>query len=160
MTYPASFTPGPNSKTISVLGKSKSKSYLASQYWANLNTSLKSLASFNQDLDNTWKLIPKSKPTFQKFRVKFLNSKKFRNVPRFLHYFVCTLSVPLKTDANWCQLMPGDPGRSNGTKLVRFQVFLSRFQPFLSHFEPNFSRKSTYIFQILKCLVNRIEEKL
>ena len=36
------------------------------QYWASLNTSLTSLPSLNQDLDNTWKLIPKSKPTFQK----------------------------------------------------------------------------------------------
>ena len=58
--------PGPNSKSISVLFKPNCKSYFVSQYWASQNTSLKSLESPNQDLDNTWKLIPKSKPTFQK----------------------------------------------------------------------------------------------
>ena len=41
--------PGPNSKSISVLGQSKSKSHLVSQYWASLNASLTSLASLNQD---------------------------------------------------------------------------------------------------------------
>ena len=82
--------PGPNSKSISVLGKSKSKSYLGFQYWASLNTSLKSLPSLNQDLDTTWKLIPKSKPTFQKNSSEIFEFKKIRNVPRFWHYFLAT----------------------------------------------------------------------
>ena len=43
--------PGTNSKSISVLGKSKFKSYFVSQYWASLNPSLTSLASHSQDLD-------------------------------------------------------------------------------------------------------------
>ena len=37
--------PGPNSKSNSVLGKSKSNTYYVSQYWASLNTSLTSLTS-------------------------------------------------------------------------------------------------------------------
>ena len=71
-------------RTMSALFKPNSKSYFVSQYWASLNTSLETLASLNQDLDNTWKLIPKSEPTFQKFRVKILNFEKLRHVPRFL----------------------------------------------------------------------------
>ena len=80
--------PGPNSKSISVLDKSKSKSYLVSQYWASLNTSLTSLASLNQDLDNNWKLIPKS----NQFRMKFLNLKKnFTTCHDFFNSKICEL---------------------------------------------------------------------
>ena len=67
---------GANSKSISLLGKSKCKSYLASQYWASLNTNLTSLASLNQDLDFTWKLIPKSKVTFQQISSEDFEFKK------------------------------------------------------------------------------------
>ena len=68
--------PGSNSKSISVLFKPNSNSYFVSQYWASLNTSLTSLASLNQDLDNTWKLIPKSKPTFQKISIEIFEFRK------------------------------------------------------------------------------------
>ena len=64
--------PGPNSKSISVLFKSKSQSYFVSQYWASLNTSLTSLESPSQDLDNTWK----SKPTFQNFSSESFEFRK------------------------------------------------------------------------------------
>ena len=60
-----------NSKSISVLGKSEYKSYIAFQYGASPITSITSLAILSPDLDNTWKLIPKSKQTFKNFRVKF-----------------------------------------------------------------------------------------
>ena len=68
--------PGSNSKPVSVLFKPNSKSYFVSQYWASLNTRLTSLASLNQDFDNTWKLIPKSKPTFQKISSENFKFKK------------------------------------------------------------------------------------
>ena len=71
--------PVPNSKSISVLGNSKSKSYFVFQYWASLKRSLTILTSHGQDLGNTCRLIPKSEPTSQvkKFWVKISNSKNF-----------------------------------------------------------------------------------
>ena len=68
--------PVPNSKSISVLGKSKSKSYFVFQYWASLKKSLTSLTSLGQDLGNTCKLIPKSNPTFQKNSSEIFEFKK------------------------------------------------------------------------------------
>ena len=68
--------PIPNSKSISVLGKSKSKSYFVFQYWASLKKSLTSLTSLGQDLGNTCKLIPKSNPTFQKNSSEIFEFKK------------------------------------------------------------------------------------
>ena len=82
--------PVPNYKSKSVLGKSKSKCYFVFQYWASLKKSLTSLTSLGQDLGNTCKLIPKSNPTFQKNSSEIFEFKKFRNVPRFRHYFLAT----------------------------------------------------------------------
>ena len=48
-----SLVPGSNSKFVSALFKSKSKSYLVSQYGASLITSLTSVTSFSNELDNT-----------------------------------------------------------------------------------------------------------
>ena len=66
-----------NSKSISVLGRSKSKSYFVYQYWACLKKVLKVwLASLGQDLGNTCRLIPKSKPTFRKISSENCEFKK------------------------------------------------------------------------------------
>ena len=97
--------PGPNYKSKSVLGKSKSKSYLGFQYWASLNTSLTSLASLNQDLDNTWKLIPKSKPTFQKFSSEIFEFEKISQRATILALLFGHFPGVLENDAggipNW-----------------------------------------------------------
>ena len=63
------------------LGKSKCKSLALFQNWAIVNTNFTSLKSLGQDGGNICKLIPKSKPTYQKIRVK--DFRKFCNVPRF-----------------------------------------------------------------------------
>ena len=73
--------PGPNSKSISVLGKSKSESCFVLQYWTSLKTSLTTLASLSPDLGNTWKLIPGLNQFFEIFRIKISNFDKFCNVP-------------------------------------------------------------------------------
>ena len=91
--------PGPNYKSKSVLGKSKSKSYLGFQYWASLNTSLTSLASLNQDLDNTWKLIPKSKPTFQKFSSEIFEFEKILQRATILALLLGQFPGVLENDA-------------------------------------------------------------
>ena len=68
--------PVPNYKSKSVLGKSKSKSHFVFECWASLKTSLTSLTSLDQYLDHTCKLIPKSKPTFQKTSSENFEFKK------------------------------------------------------------------------------------
>ena len=108
--------PGPNSKSISVLGKSKSKSYLGFQYWASLNTSLTSLPSLNQDLDNTWKLIPKSKPTFQKNSSEIFEFKKISQRATILALLFGHFPGVLENDAggipNWLLGDISTPGGS------------------------------------------------
>ena len=56
----------PNSKSISVLDKSKSRFYSVFQYWAGLKTSLTSLTSLDQDLGNIRKFVPKFFPLLLK----------------------------------------------------------------------------------------------
>ena len=124
-------TPGPNSKSISVLGKSKSKSYLGFQYWASLNISLTSLPSLNQDLDNTWKLIPKSKPTFQKkFDRNFRIQKNFATC----HDFGITFRPLSRGARKWCR---GHTKLIVGWLLAPLEGILRVFQVFwavFSHF--------------------------
>ena len=119
-------------------GHVKLKSTSIYQYCARLKTSLTSLC---QDLDYTCKLIPKSKPTFQKIS----NSKNFRNVTRFWHYFLGTFQ-------GCCKMMRG--GISNCISALRgvywgyfstISGVLGRFQPFFSRFQPDFSRKLTFL---------------
>ena len=128
--------PGPNAKSISVPGKSKSMSYLGFQYRASLNTSLTSLPSLNQDLDNTWKLIPKSKPTFQKNSSEIFEFKKISQRATILALLFGHFPGVLENDAGayqidyWVILAPREG-------LLRvFQVFWAVF----SHFSAVWSR--------------------
>ena len=93
------FEPVPNSKSISVLGKSKSKYYFVFQYWASLKKSLTSLTSLGQDLGNTCKLIPKSNPTFQKNSSEIFEFKKISQRATILALFFGHFPGVLKTDA-------------------------------------------------------------
>ena len=138
--------PVPNYKSKSVLGKSKSKSYLGFQYWASLNTSLTSLASLNQDLDNTWKLIPRSKPTFQKFSSEIFEFEKISQRATILALLFGHFPGVLENDAGAYQIDYWVIISTPGGSIEGISGVLGRFQPFFSRLEPNFSRKSTYIY--------------
>ena len=109
----------------------KSKSYLGFQHWASLNTSLTSLASLNQDLDNTWILIPKSKATFQKISSEIFEFKKISQRATILALLFGHFPGVLENDARehtklfiGCLLAPREG-------LLRvFQVFWAVFSHF------------------------------
>ena len=131
--------PGPNSKSISVLGKSKSKSYLASQHWASLNRSLTSLESLNQDLDYTWKLIPKSKPTFQKISSDIFEFKKnFATCHDFCIYF-CALSRNIHDFRRFFRLFSTFFSAIFDVSPAILDVFLAIFDGFFGYFWRFFS---------------------
>ena len=93
--------PVPNYKSKSVMGKSKSKYFS----FSSTGQVLKKVLQIWRVLAKTWVTLaswfPSQHQIFRKFRVKILNSKKFRNVPRFWHYFLGTLSGCYK-------MMPGE----------------------------------------------------
>ena len=119
-----------------------------------------SLTSLYQDLDYTCKLIPKSKPTSQKNSCEIFKFKKISQRATILALLFGHFPGVLENDAggisNCLWVFNSIPGGS----IEGISGVLGRFQPFFSRLEPNFSRNSTYIFQILKCLGIRIEEKL
>ena len=57
--------------------QSKYNPFTFFEFWASLNARLKSLTSLDQDLCNTCRLIPKSKPTFQNFSIEKFEFLKF-----------------------------------------------------------------------------------
>ena len=98
-------------------------------------------------MDNTWKLIPKSKPTFQKILSEIFEFKKIlQRATIFAFIFVHFLGAHWKlvqtnansyqvipTDANWCQGTWEGQIRPfsavSGPISAIFQLFLAEFLP-------------------------------
>ena len=116
-------------KHISVLCTSKNKS-------ANLT-------SLYQDLDYTCKLIPKSKPIFQKISSEIF---EFKKISQRATIFALIFRHFLGTPENGCRLMPTHFNWCQGTREGQIGPFLGvsgpfsaifqPFQPFFSRFSP------------------------
>ena len=107
-------------KHISVLCTSKNKSA--------------SLTSLYQDLDYTCKLIPKSKPIFQKISREIF---KFKKISQRATIFALIFRHFLGTPENGCRLMPTHSNWCQGTREGQIGPFLGVSGPFSAIFQPS-----------------------